>query len=140
MDFCTNVPLRAIWAPAVLTRARATLPKLPSPISFNNSNLSSNPNAEVEPLDDPRGGNSCEKVMITVLVSLLKAVKIYSVPQRIQVRPLNRGEKHSGLRSRQLKKPGDSKSFVCSAPMHRFSSARKLLLASFDQVLRTEDI
>lgn len=37
----TIVPLRAMLDPAVRTRATATLPKLPSPISFMTSNLSS---------------------------------------------------------------------------------------------------
>jgi hypothetical protein len=37
----TRVPRRAMWAPAVRTRASATLPKLPSPISFITSYLSS---------------------------------------------------------------------------------------------------
>jgi len=38
----TNVPRRATFAPFALTRARETLPKLPSPISLMTSNRSSN--------------------------------------------------------------------------------------------------
>lgn len=37
----TIVPLLAMFEPAVLTRATATLPKLPSPISLRTSNRSS---------------------------------------------------------------------------------------------------
>lgn len=85
----TSVPLRAILAPAVRTRARATLPKLPSPISLSNSNLSSNPKADVEPLDDPRGGKSCGNVIVQVLVYLILRAAEFQVCQgKGNVRPL----------------------------------------------------
>jgi hypothetical protein len=45
--FHTIVPLRAMWAPAVRTRATATLPKLPSPISLITSKRSSKVAIEV---------------------------------------------------------------------------------------------
>lgn len=45
----TIVPRLATLAPFALTRARATLPKLPSPISFITSNLSSNADVVWDP-------------------------------------------------------------------------------------------
>ena len=59
----TKVPLRAMCAPAVRTRARVTLPKLPSPISFKTSNLSSRHMADIGPWEEVRGGNSGLNVM-----------------------------------------------------------------------------
>lgn len=47
--FRTIVPRLATLAPLALTRARATLPKLPSPISFKTSNLSPNADVVCEP-------------------------------------------------------------------------------------------
>ena len=58
----TSVPLLAMLAPAVLTRARATLPKLPSPISLSSSNRSSR--QVIAPYDEPRGGKSYETVIM----------------------------------------------------------------------------
>lgn len=49
----TIVPRLATLAPLALTRARATLPKLPSPISFNTSNLSSRADNVCEPGREP---------------------------------------------------------------------------------------
>jgi hypothetical protein len=56
------VPRRATLAPALRTRASTTLPKLPSPISFRTSNLSSRAIALTE-CDDPRWVRSCPTVM-----------------------------------------------------------------------------
>jgi hypothetical protein len=52
----TTVPRRATLDPALRTRARTTLPKLPSPISFKISNRSSKaaPVLVVRGEDNPR--------------------------------------------------------------------------------------
>ena len=60
----TIVPLRAMFDPAVRTRATPTLPKLPSPISFITSNLSSRVAIEVGAA--LLGGCSYVMVMVTL--------------------------------------------------------------------------
>lgn len=63
LEVLTTVPRRATLAPAVRTLARATLPKLPSPISFNTSNLS--PRAiPCWPCDDPLRVESSATAMV----------------------------------------------------------------------------
>lgn len=62
----TIVPLRAMLDPAVRTRATATLPKLPSPISFMTSNLSSSVAIDVGAV---LRGRSYVTVMVGVIVN-----------------------------------------------------------------------
>ena len=66
----TTLPRRATLAPAVRTRAKTTLPKLPSPMSLMISNLSSRLMADVAPLDELR----CEKSNATVILKLISDV------------------------------------------------------------------
>ena len=67
----TTVPRRATFEPAARTRASTTLPKLPSPMSFNTSNLSSNA-CPGDPIgvDNPRWVKSYATVMVNVLCML----------------------------------------------------------------------
>ena len=62
----TTVPLRATVAPAVLTRASTTLPKLPSPISLITSNRSSRATGAWE---EARDEALCVRSLATVIVS-----------------------------------------------------------------------
>lgn len=71
MGLRTIVPRRAMWAPAVRTRANATLPKLPSPMSLIISNLSSRQVEDIGPCDDIRRGNSIVTVISTEVSGIL---------------------------------------------------------------------
>jgi hypothetical protein len=63
----TTVPRRATLAPALLTRASTTLPKLPSPISFSTSKRSSKADpGEVREAGDARWAKSCTAVILAV--------------------------------------------------------------------------
>ena len=69
----TIVPLRAMFDPAVRTRATPTLPKLPSPISFMTSNLSWRVAIEVGAT--LLGGCSYVMVMVTLCVMCVSGLQ-----------------------------------------------------------------
>lgn len=80
----TTVPRRATLAPALRTRAKTTLPKLPSPISLSTSNLSSSA-IPLMTWVDPRRVKSCATVMLPKRKSLY--LKLRRVARR------NRGDR-----------------------------------------------
>ena len=79
----TKLPLLATWEPAVLTRASATLPKLPSPISFRTSNLSSRARGGGTREDD-LAWNSCMTAILPTSYALTMTMNLSTLRSAFQ--------------------------------------------------------